>query len=142
MGASLVILWLFSRAAEFNRSSSLKDFRRAVAGWHHTNVIVPHVAVRGVSQFHLQLNDVSRTTPLTAVPTPEIAPRDVSMVLSIKSSSRQIRAPPKHRHAKNLECRNEGSEEHPVYHGGGWLPAIVTKQTRILTPSLFAPKGH
>jgi hypothetical protein len=118
-----------------------RRLRRNVPGWHHSNVTVPHNAVGGVTDYRLQLNTLSRNGPLTALPTPGIAPRDVSTVLSIKPGSRQLRSAPKFRHTQDLECRNEGSADLPIFHGGGWLPSGVCKQTRIITPSLFAPKG-
>jgi hypothetical protein len=61
--------------------------RRSISGWYHSNVTIPHIAVGGVSRFQLQLNVLSRTDKMMEVPTPAIAPRDVSTVLSIKPSS-------------------------------------------------------
>jgi hypothetical protein len=118
-----------------------RRLRRKVPGWQHSNATVPHNAVGGVTDYLLQLNALSRKRSLSPLPTPAIAPRDVSTVLSIKPTSRQIRPAPKLRHTQDLECRNEGSAAQPIFHGGGWLPGGVSKQTRIITPSLFAPKG-
>jgi hypothetical protein len=71
---------------------------------------------------------------------PQIAPRDASTVLSIKGTAYHYRQAPAQGHTENFDCVNVGTAERSVYHGGGWLPAPLTKVTRVLTPYIYATK--
>jgi hypothetical protein len=65
-------------------------------------------------------------------------PRDASTVLSVKGAAHIYRRAPSQRHTANFDCVNVGTAERPVYHGGGWLPAPLTKATCVLTPHIYA----
>jgi hypothetical protein len=36
---------------------------------------------------------------------------------------------------------NLGCSKHPIYHGGGLLPGMIDRKTRVLTPGVYAPPG-
>jgi hypothetical protein len=52
-----------------------------------------------------------------------------------------LRSAPPQRHVGDGVCRNLGTTHRPHYHGGGWLPVVITTKTCVLTPGIFAPKG-
>lgn len=40
----------------------------------------------------------------------------------------------------DLRKKHVGTEQHPVFHGGGLLPADLSTKCRVFTPLVFAPK--
>jgi hypothetical protein len=70
---------------------------------------------------------------------PEV-PRDASTVLSLAEHAKFFRPVPSPEVIQPLRCVNLGSTEKPIYHGRGLLPAVLTRDTWVLTPFLFSPK--
>jgi hypothetical protein len=68
-------------------------------------------------------------------------PRDASTVLSLKEHCNFFRPIPTPEVIDPLRCVNLGSDEKPIYHGRGLLPASLTRDTWVLTPFLFSPKA-
>jgi hypothetical protein len=58
-------------------------------------------------------------------------------VLSVKGVVHQYRRAPSNRHTNDLECENLSTADKPIYHGGGWLPATLHQNIRVLTPHIY-----
>jgi hypothetical protein len=67
--------------------------------------------------------------------------RDLRTVLSVKPEVRTYLPEPKDPAVFPLRVHNLGSPQNPVYHARGLLPGSIDRQTRVLTPALFAPAG-
>jgi hypothetical protein len=111
--------------------------RRPCFGWHSVFVDVPHHEVGGVTTRVITLVRHSRGL-LKGLPLllPIVAPRDASTVLSHSTFGRYFRPKPLTTLVEPLRCMNLGSMSHPYYHGHGWLPAMLDRSTRVLTPVL------
>jgi hypothetical protein len=116
--------------------------RRAIDGWHNTSISLRHATLGGVTTGRARISAAFRDITPKPSPIPQIAPRDASTMLSAKGASYHYRQAPSERHTQNFACVNVGTPEKPVYHGGGWLPAPLTKATRVLTPIFMPPSIH
>eukprot|EP00978_Attheya_sp_CCMP212_P029513 scaffold105068_cov26-Attheya_sp.AAC.1 len=58
-----------------------------------------------------------------------------------KGHSLFYRPAPTDIHLTPLRCETLGTASCPFIHGGGLLPADVSLKMRVITPTLFAPKG-
>eukprot|EP00978_Attheya_sp_CCMP212_P035820 scaffold158191_cov47-Attheya_sp.AAC.1 len=61
--------------------------------------------------------------------------------MGFKGHSLFYRPVPSSIHLLPLRCEQLGNGSSKYYHGGGLLPDTVSRGTRVLTPTLFAPKG-
>jgi hypothetical protein len=119
-----------------------KQLRRKIPGWHNSNTpLLSLEGVGGVTLAGIRLGALTRgkCTSITALPS--VAPRDASTVLSVMVDHYTVRSAPCRRHVDDGTCLNLGTELRPHYHGGGWLPAGVGSDTRVLTPGIYAPSG-
>jgi hypothetical protein len=80
--------------------------------------------------------------PLIGFPLPfELtAQRDAATVLSHATFGRYFRPKPLNTLVDPLCCLNLGSLLHPYYHGHGWLPVVLDRNVRVLTPVLNSVK--
>jgi hypothetical protein len=62
--------------------------------------------------------------------------RDATTVLSHSKFGRYFRPQPLERVVDPLRCVNLGSDTSPYYHGYGWLPCFLDRNTQVLTPVL------
>jgi hypothetical protein len=123
--------------AGFGDVISTQTPRRPCRGWQSVFVNVPHLQVGGVTTRVVSVVRHSKTA-LTGLPLPlEItAERDAATVLSHSTFGRYFRLKPKGILVEPLQCLNPGSSQHPYYHGHGWLPAVLGRNIRVLTPVL------
>jgi hypothetical protein len=128
-------------SSQIDRVFTTRQQRRSVAGWDNTSVALSHAALGGVTVATTRIAASFRIEAPRALPLPSFAPRDASTVLGVKGSAHTFRRAPHHRHLPDATCSNLGTDKHPLYHGGGWLPAHIDRQTRVLTPHIFASKG-
>jgi hypothetical protein len=126
---------------QINRIFTTRQQRRSVSGWDNTSATMSHAALGGVTIATIRIRGAFRTAAPRPLLPPIIAPRDASTVLGVKGSAHTFRRAPVQRHLADGCCENLGSASHPLYHGGGWLPARLDRQTRVLTPHIFASKG-
>jgi hypothetical protein len=115
--------------------------RRSIAQWNNTSVSLRHARLGGVTLGNVQIGGSFRHKAPRVRAIADIAPHDASTVLSVKGVVHQYRRAPKHRHTPNFECENLGTPKHPIYHGGGWLPAWLNRTTQIMTPHIYAGTG-
>eukprot|EP00978_Attheya_sp_CCMP212_P032078 scaffold123618_cov31-Attheya_sp.AAC.1 len=71
----------------------------------------------------------------------DVVLRDASTIMDSKGHSLFYRPAPTDIHLTPLRCETLGTASCPFIHGGGLLPADVSLKTRVITPTLFAPKG-
>jgi hypothetical protein len=119
--------------------------RRFCRGWNSTFIVVPHFAVGGVTTRIVTIVRHSKT-PLSDVPAPLefAAQRDATTVLSHATFGRYFRPKPVNTVVDPLRCLNLGTIANPFYHGHGWLPGVLSRGLRVLTPVLnsLAHKGQ
>jgi hypothetical protein len=58
-----------------------------------------------------------------------------------QGGTRHYRTAPTAWAVEPLAVVNLGCEQHPIYHGGGLLPGLLDRGTRVLTPCVYAPWG-
>jgi hypothetical protein len=111
--------------------------RRACRGWQSAFVNVPHSDVGGVTTRVVTLVRHSKGS-VAGLPSPLAltAKRDAATVLSHATFGRYFRPRPENTLVEPLRCQNLGTVSHPYYHGYGWLPAILSRRVRVLTPVL------
>jgi hypothetical protein len=111
--------------------------RRSCVGWPSVFVVVPHQEVGGVTTQVVTLVRHSRLS-LTGLPLlmPISAQRDATTVLSHSTFGCYFRPKPMNTLVEPLRCFNLGSVSHPYYHGHGWLPSMLDRNTQVLTPVL------
>jgi hypothetical protein len=68
-------------------------------------------------------------------------PPDMGTVLLSQGGTQHYRTAPMVRAVEPLAVVNLGCEKHPIYHGGGLLPGMIDRKTRVLTPEVYAPPG-
>jgi hypothetical protein len=133
---------LLARTMQMHSLSSTMAARRPVAGWAGHKVRVEHTLVGGVTACHPRIHRYdNRDVEYKVLAIPQSAPRDVGTVLSAVASSFHFRAAPDDHAVVPLAVVNLGNSSHPVYHGGGLLPGLIDRRTRVLTPGVYAPKG-
>jgi hypothetical protein len=106
-----------------------------------TNIV--HSAVGGVTIKHVGVTVCSLTPNVfnPVVTGDPVVGRDASTIMGSKGHSLFYRPAPLDIHLTPLRCEILGNARTPFVHGGGLLPADVSRKTRVLTPTLFAPKG-
>jgi hypothetical protein len=111
--------------------------RKEIPGWFCASVIIKHTEVGGLTEALLWVVRHSRGS-LIGLPRacPPVVRRDATTVLSHSLFGTKFRAKPKEVFLQPLCCLNLGTQEHPFYHGQGWLPAIINRQVRVATPVL------
>jgi hypothetical protein len=120
--------------------------RRPFPGWLHHTLAVSHADVGGVTLaklnvYAMTLDEGTLALPLVSSPPPSVQ-RDASTILQVKVNSSQFRPAPPKCHLVPLECLDLGPVDRPYYHGGGLLPQAISRKVRVITPTLFAPKGQ
>jgi hypothetical protein len=106
------------------------------------SIALRHAYLGGVTQGHTRLGAAFSSLAPKVLPLPaELAPRDASTVLTVKGVVHLYRRAPNSRHTPNYTCENLGTDNKPIYHGGGWLPARIHRGTRVLTPHIYASSG-
>jgi hypothetical protein len=111
--------------------------RRCCQGWHTAFIVVPHSEVGGVTTRVVTIVRHSKAllsdllTPLEVT-----AQRDAATVLSHATFGRYFRSKPESTVVDPLRCLNLGTLANPFYHGHGWLPGVLTRGLRVLTPVL------
>jgi hypothetical protein len=107
------------------------------SGWHSVFVVVPHQEVGGVTTQVVTLVRHSRLS-LKGLPLllPITAQRDAATVLAHSTFGCYFWPQPMDTLVEPLRCFNLGLVSHPYYHGHGWLPAMLDRNTRVLIPVL------
>jgi hypothetical protein len=119
-----------------------KRGRRGFEGWLANSQEVAHDEVGGITAQKACITGMRKTgEPWEGSDLPFVVGRDASTVLSVMEPARRFRQAPANSGIIPLQCRNLGSETHPVYHGGGLLPDVLDKSVQIVTPTLFAKPG-
>eukprot|EP00978_Attheya_sp_CCMP212_P034194 scaffold142208_cov71-Attheya_sp.AAC.1 len=77
----------------------------------------------------------------SSAPCETVVCRDASTIMDSKGHSLFHRAAPAEIHLSPLRCEVLGTPTCPFVHGGGLLPSSVSLKTRVITPTLFSPKG-
>mmetsp|Transcript_18229 Transcript_18229/g.45121 ORF Transcript_18229/g.45121 Transcript_18229/m.45121 type:complete len:1319 (-) Transcript_18229:2184-6140(-) len=118
--------------------------RRSVKGWSQRVAKADHFESGGVthSLSHVVACVLNGTHP-TQIPTPTLPthiPRDLGSVLSDVVGGGFSRPMPKRRQlaAGAVVTVRRTATNAPVYHGHGWLPAMPSRKTWVLTPSVYA----
>lgn len=125
--------------------------RKVPPGWMLRRVLVEHHLVGGVTTTKTFVVGCIHTTQVEQAhfhvpPERPFVARDLSTVLDATTapprSSNPLkpsfsRAAEKEDHLAEFEVRNLGTEESPIYHGGGWLPTMPTPDLWVKTPSVF-----
>jgi hypothetical protein len=122
---------------------STRGLRRPLAGWVTKSTKLVHSEVGGVTIKHVGVTVCSLTPQIFSpclVPDPVVL-RDASTIMGSKGHSLFYRPAPTGIHLTPLRCASLGTPKAPFVHGGGLLPADVSRKTRVLAPTLFAPKG-
>jgi hypothetical protein len=111
--------------------------RRKFGNWVTSTLQVDHEAVGGITGYHSRFSRWSQSAE--ALPSPDaleyVVPRDASTVLSATEFPRGRRKAPSHSRVLPLQ-ENLGSDGAPIYHGGGLLPGLIDRRTKVLTPCL------
>jgi hypothetical protein len=115
---------------------STTGLRRAAHGWLARMHSLSHQLLGGVTAKiqHLVVH-LPAESPLGAFePRIEGSPgRDASTVLMVNEYCHLLRRIPEPLEVFPLRCLNLGSDEWPVYHGAGLLPASLDRRTWVLT---------
>eukprot|EP00978_Attheya_sp_CCMP212_P010278 scaffold24789_cov50-Attheya_sp.AAC.1 len=108
-----------------------RGLRRALPGWESKSVQISHSEVGGITTKEVDVTCLGPAFSGTPVP---------SWVLK-DTVSFSYRPVPSSIHLLPLRCEQLGNGSSKYYHGGGLLPDTISRGTRVLTPTLFAPKG-
>jgi hypothetical protein len=88
-----------------------RRMRRRLPGWDNVNVTIPHQDVGGVMQYSLRFGLLwKRATPRPSELL-EMAPCDISTVLSAIPQHYAVRKAPFQRHTANQECLDLGTPD-------------------------------
>jgi hypothetical protein len=120
-----------------------KPLRRSIPGWTHDSWSFQHCDIGGVTTG--RMNGVCLalgTSSPGSQDLPTSVPRDASTVLCVQAPSRKYRPAPSCCVVVPLGCVNLGSSERPYYHGGGLIPGNSDRNTEVLSPGIYAPKGQ
>jgi hypothetical protein len=111
--------------------------------WHEIRIQATHSDVGGVSAQHTRMSlwRPLHLPPVIARKVGTRIPRDASTVLSATGFARGTRKAPRITRVFPLSQENLGSQEAPIWHSGGLLPAVITRATRVLLPCLGLPPG-
>jgi hypothetical protein len=123
--------------------ASMRGLRRPLAGWVTKSTKLLHLDVGGVTIKHVGVTVCSLTPKIfsTRVAPDPIVMRDASTIMDSKGHSLFFRPVPTEIHLTPLRCQSLGPRKAPYVHSGRLLPANVSRKTKVLTPTLFAPKG-
>jgi hypothetical protein len=120
--------------------------RMGSTGWQQVGrERISHQFVGGTTEriVDLSIYQPPGATPLTlAPPIQQEVPRDASTILSLKEHAKFFRPIPSPATIEPLTCRNLGTDEKPIYHGRRLLPAILSRNTWVLTPFLYSPRTN
>eukprot|EP00978_Attheya_sp_CCMP212_P000239 scaffold463_cov46-Attheya_sp.AAC.3 len=120
-----------------------RGLRRPLPGWVSKSTNILHSSVGGVTIKQVGVT-VCSLTPNFFCPVPssnDVVLHDASTIMDSKGHSLFYRPAPMDIHLTPLRCETLGTSSCPFIHGGGLLPAYVSLKTRVITPTLFAPKG-
>jgi hypothetical protein len=117
-----------------------RRMRRRLPCWDNANITVPHQDVGGVTQYSLRFGILCKRSTPRPSELPEIAPRDVSTVLSALPQHYTVRKAPVQRHTDNKECLNFGIPDRPVYHGGDGSPEKYRRVRGSLPQESLPPR--
>ena len=122
--------------------ASTSATRKPVQAWQCRHVQVNHESVGGVTcaRSRVYRHD-SGSVEFAVLPAQSGVSRDVGTVLSASVGTRHFRTAPTARAVVPLAVCQIGSISNPIYHGGGLLPGLIDKRTRVLTPGIYAPPG-
>jgi len=122
---------------------STRGVRRPVPGWLSKSSKILHSDVGGVTIKTVEITVCSLTPQIfNSSDTREtVVCRDASTIMDSKGHSLFHRVAPAEIHLSPLRCEVLGTPTCPFIHGGGLLPSSVSLKTRVITPTLFAPKG-
>jgi hypothetical protein len=110
-------------------------------GWYNRHVTVTHSSVGGVTTKDIIVVQHSRAGVETCKPNVLLAvQRDATTVLSHSTFGYHFRPKPLCNIVDPLRCENLGTMTYPYYHGGGWLPGVLDRQVKVLTPVLNSTK--
>lgn len=115
--------------------------RRSVPGWQFAFRDVNHSKVGGITEESATIVRHSRTL-LTGLPLPlgVYIPRDATTVLDQAVFSHRFRAKPSSKVVIPLRVFNLGTILQPYFHGSGWLPSGIDRNTWVVTPVLNSPQ--
>ena len=120
-----------------------RGLRRSLPGWISKSCNIQHSLVGGVTTKQVAVTVCSLTPNIfnPTVSSVEVCCRDASTIMDSKGHCLFHRPAPTDIHLTPLRCESLGTSTSPYFHGGGLLPADVSLKTRVITPTLFAPKG-
>jgi hypothetical protein len=120
-----------------------RGLRRPLPGWVSKSITIQHSDVGGVTIKQVGVTVCSLTPNIFSpvASSTEVVMRDASTIMDSKGHSLFYRPAPTDIHLTPLRCETLGTATCPFIHGGGLLPADVSTKTRVITPTLFAPKG-
>jgi hypothetical protein len=101
------------------------------------DLLVDHACVVGTTKAQPRIHWYNPCAVETAVgQIKSKLPQDVGTVLLSQGGTRHYLRPHKQPNHWRWGC-----EKHPIYHGGGLLPGIIDRKTRVLTPGVYTPPG-
>lgn len=110
-------------ALGFTQVVSVGRPRRRLAGWFLGLSTVCHTQVGGITEQVLMMVLHSKTLELQPYDIGTTIPRDASTVQNQACFAQLFRGAPSEVFVRPLRCHLLSGDEHPVYHGFGWLPA-------------------